>query len=143
MRNITKINSEKNLSCIYSTASSNWILSSETKTFKDIIFQLLMLSPVLENKELLFGKHNNPFLMRQRNNAFRLTLQTRKGISSKGKLTICISSELGICYSFSLRYITNIFIILLRIIFSCLLIFVDSFIELLGAQTMIVLLDHL
>lgn len=83
--------------------------------------------------------------MRQRNNAFRLTLQTGKGISSKGKLTyyVSINTELGIHYSFSLGYITNIFIILIKIIFSRLLICVYSFIELLGAQTIIVLLDHL
>lgn len=77
-----------------------------------------MLSLILENIKLLFWKHNNPFLMRQRNNAFPLTLQTEKCISNQGKLTIHINSELGIHYSFSLGNTTNIFIILLRIIFG-------------------------
>lgn len=78
--------------------------------------------------------HNNLLLMRQRNNAFPLPLQT--GYFKQRKTHyIGINSEWSSHYSFSLRYITNIFIISLRIICNCLLIFVYSFIKLLRAQT--------
>lgn len=78
--------------------------------------------------------HNNPLLMRQRNNTFPFPLQTGH-FKQKKTHYICKNNEGSSHYSFSLRYITNIFIISLRIICNCLLIFVYSFIKLLGAQT--------